>query len=80
MKIIHTSDWHIGQTLYQFSREDEHKYFFKVLGRKKENVGENITEQECEKMNAFYHVGFSSKGIWWEERPRPKGRGRSLSF
>ena len=31
MKIIHTSDWHIGQTLYQFSREEEHKYFFNQL-------------------------------------------------
>ena len=31
MKIIHTSDWHIGQTLHQYSREDEHKYFFDQL-------------------------------------------------
>lgn len=31
MKIIHTSDWHIGQTLYQFSRDEEHKYFFNQL-------------------------------------------------
>lgn len=31
MKIIHTSDWHIGQTLYQYGREEEHKYFFKQL-------------------------------------------------
>ena len=31
MKIIHTSDWHIGQTLYQYSREDEHRFFFNQL-------------------------------------------------
>lgn len=31
MKIIHTSDWHIGQTLHQYSRDDEHKYFFNQL-------------------------------------------------
>ena len=31
MKIIHTSDWHIGQTLYQYSRDEEHKYFFNQL-------------------------------------------------
>ena len=31
MKVIHTSDWHIGQTLYQYSREEEHKYFFNQL-------------------------------------------------
>lgn len=31
MKIIHTSDWHIGQTLYQYSREEEHKFFFNQL-------------------------------------------------
>ncbi len=31
MKLIHTSDWHIGQTLHQYSRDDEHKYFFNQL-------------------------------------------------
>ena len=31
MKIIHTSDWHIGQTLYQYSRDEEHKCFFNQL-------------------------------------------------
>lgn len=31
MKIIHTSDWHIGQTLYQYSRDEEHRYFFNQL-------------------------------------------------
>ena len=31
MKVIHTSDWHIGQTLHQYSRDEEHKYFFNQL-------------------------------------------------
>lgn len=31
MKVIHTSDWHIGQTLYQYSRDEEHRYFFNQL-------------------------------------------------
>lgn len=31
MKIIHTSDWHIGQTLHQYSRDEEHKCFFNQL-------------------------------------------------
>lgn len=31
MKIIHTSDWHIGQTLHQYSRDEEHKHFFNQL-------------------------------------------------
>ncbi len=31
MKIIHTSDWHIGHKLYEKSREKEHKLFFKWL-------------------------------------------------
>ncbi|MBO5957584.1 MAG: exonuclease subunit SbcD [Bacteroidales bacterium] len=31
MKVIHTSDWHIGQILHQYSREEEHKFFFKQL-------------------------------------------------
>ena len=31
MKIIHTSDWHIGQTLHQYSRDEEHRCFFNQL-------------------------------------------------
>jgi len=31
MKFIHTSDWHIGQTLHSFDREDEHRFFFHQL-------------------------------------------------
>lgn len=31
MKIIHTSDWHIGQSLHQFSRDEEHEFFFNQL-------------------------------------------------
>ena len=31
MKIIHTSDWHIGQRLYYKDREREHKLFFDWL-------------------------------------------------
>ncbi len=28
MLILHTSDWHIGQTFYHFDREDEHNHIF----------------------------------------------------
>lgn len=31
MKIIHTSDWHIGHQLYGYDRMEEQKYFFKQL-------------------------------------------------
>ena len=31
MKVIHTADWHIGQIFHNFSREEEHKYFFEQL-------------------------------------------------
>lgn len=31
MKIIHTSDWHIGQLFYRFNRDDEHRHFFQQL-------------------------------------------------
>lgn len=31
MKILHTSDWHIGQELYKYDRSDEHKDFFRQL-------------------------------------------------
>ncbi len=31
MKLLHTSDWHIGHTLHDISREEEHTYFLKWL-------------------------------------------------
>ena len=31
MKVLHTSDWHIGQIFHNYSRDEEHKYFFKQL-------------------------------------------------
>ena len=31
MKIIHTSDWHIGHVLYNWDRSDEHQHFFDRL-------------------------------------------------
>lgn len=31
MKIIHTSDWHLGQHFYRFDRDDEHEHFVKQL-------------------------------------------------
>lgn len=31
MKIIHTADWHLGQSFYRYDREDEHEHFFAQL-------------------------------------------------
>lgn len=31
MKILHTSDWHIGQNFYRYERDDEHRYLFDQL-------------------------------------------------
>ena len=31
MKVIHTADWHIGQIFHNYSREEEHKFFFAQL-------------------------------------------------
>ena len=31
MKVLHTSDWHIGQIFHNFSREEEHRFFFEQL-------------------------------------------------
>ena len=31
MRILHTSDWHLGQTLHEVSREDEHRRFLAWL-------------------------------------------------
>jgi len=31
MKIIHTADWHLGQTFYEYDRKKEHLFFLKWL-------------------------------------------------
>ena len=31
MKIIHTADWHIGQTFFGYDRFQEHQYFLDWL-------------------------------------------------
>lgn len=31
MKIIHTSDWHLGQDFYHYDRAEEHEFFFDQL-------------------------------------------------
>lgn len=31
MKILHTSDWHLGQDFYHYNRKDEYDYFFTQL-------------------------------------------------
>lgn len=31
MKLIHTADWHIGQSFYGYSRDNEHRVFFEWL-------------------------------------------------
>ena len=31
MRLLHTSDWHLGHTLHDFSREDEHQAFLQWL-------------------------------------------------
>ena len=38
MKVIHTADWHIGQSFYNYDRSEEHKFFFDQLN--------SIVEQE----------------------------------
>jgi exonuclease SbcD len=34
LNIIHTADWHIGQTFYEYDREEEHRAFLKWLVEK----------------------------------------------
>lgn len=31
MKLIHTADWHIGQSFYGYNRDNEHQMFFEWL-------------------------------------------------
>lgn len=32
LKLLHTSDWHLGHTLYNYDRREEHQYFIDRLG------------------------------------------------
>ncbi|MDE6304258.1 MAG: exonuclease subunit SbcD [Paramuribaculum sp.] len=32
LKLLHTSDWHLGQTLYNYNRREEHQHFIDQLG------------------------------------------------
>ena len=34
MKVLHTSDWHLGKKLYKKDRQEEHKYFLTWLSQK----------------------------------------------
>ena len=44
MRIIHTSDWHLGHTLMDKTREDEMKAFFSfLLDTIKEKSGMDVT-------------------------------------
>ena len=31
MKILHTADWHLGQTFYEYDRREEHLHFLEWL-------------------------------------------------
>ena len=31
MKILHTADWHLGQTFYEYDRREEHFHFLEWL-------------------------------------------------
>jgi exonuclease SbcD len=41
MKVIHTADWHLGQTFFEYDRKAEHLYFLEWLKRR-------ICEQEVD--------------------------------
>lgn len=42
MKIIHTADWHLGQSFYEFERTSEHKAFLTWLQRQLEETEADV--------------------------------------
>lgn len=42
MKILHTADWHLGQTFYEYSRHDEHVRFLDWLRRQVRERGIDV--------------------------------------
>ena len=42
MKIIHTADWHLGQTFYEYERKKEHLLFLKWLQEQVKTLSVNV--------------------------------------
>lgn len=42
MKILHTADWHLGQTFYEYDRRTEHLHFLEWLKRQIKQRGINL--------------------------------------
>lgn len=42
MKILHTADWHLGQTFYEYDRREEHAHFLEWLKRQIKQRGINL--------------------------------------
>jgi len=59
MKILHTSDWHIGQRLHNNDREDEHRMFFEWL--KQTIVTQNIDALLV--CGDIFDIGFPANGV-----------------
>ena len=66
MKLLHTSDWHLGQIFMGKSREKEHKQFLKWLLDviKEENIIKKIERTGCftiEDLNNIFPISINSK-------------------
>ncbi len=59
MKILHTSDWHIGQRLHNNDREDEHRHFFDWL--KQTIISQNIDALLV--CGDIFDIGFPANGV-----------------
>ena len=53
MKIVHTSDWHMGSRLYNYDRTDEEEHFFRQLTRVVEKERPDVLAVSGD----IYHAG-----------------------
>ena len=53
MKIVHTSDWHMGSRLYNYDRTDEEEHFFRQLSRVVEKERPDVLAVSGD----IYHTG-----------------------
>ena len=54
LKIIHTSDWHLGQTFFGYDRDEEHEAFLSWLT-------DTLSEQQTDVLLIAVSSGFCGK-------------------
>ena len=76
MKILHTSDWHLGHTLYNYDRSHEQQAFFATTNphRSRRNAGCNGSERRH--LSLLHPIGSHTKDVhgWYARNSQGMSR------